>query len=203
MMTPRNGRGLDFDGQVVLITGGATGIGRAVAVAFATHGAQVAIGDINEQAVSETLSLVEGAGCNALLRRTDVSQESDVAALVSETVKRFGRLDCAFDNAGIVNKEKNRRRLAELDTAEEVAEARDRAPLEQMPRDHAPRATRVAPAPSWWRAARRRASHAPTAFQLQVLSTQLVAGFPLRHLGVGAVIALGSRAQRVRQTFTH
>ena len=67
--------------------------------------------------MSQTLSLVEGAGCNALFRRTDVSQESDVAALVFETVKRFGRLDCAFNNAGIVTKEESRRRLAELDTS--------------------------------------------------------------------------------------
>ena len=116
-MTSRNGRGFDFNGKVVLITGAATGIGRAVAVAFATYGAQVAIGDINEQAASETLSLVEGAGCKALFLRTDVSQEKDVAALVSATVERFGRLDCAFNNAGMVTKEENRRRLAELDTS--------------------------------------------------------------------------------------
>lgn len=114
-MTTSNGRGFDFDGKVVLITGAATGIGRAVAVAFAAHGAQVAIGDINEQAVRETLSLIEAAGSKALFVKTDVSQESDVAALVSETVKRFGRLDCAFNNAGIGVKVP--RPLAEIDAS--------------------------------------------------------------------------------------
>lgn len=114
-MTTSNGRGFDFDGKVVLITGAATGIGRAVAVAFAAHGAHVAIGDINEQAVRETLTLIEGAGSKAFFLRTDVSQESDVAALVSGTVKHFGRLDCAFNNAGIGVKVP--RPLAEIDAS--------------------------------------------------------------------------------------
>ena len=108
---------LDFDGKVVLITGAATGIGRAVAVAFARHGARLAIGDINEAAASETLDLVKRAGGEALFRRTDVSQEADVEGLVSQTVAQFGRLDCAFNNAGIAPKDANRKPFAEVDVA--------------------------------------------------------------------------------------
>jgi NAD(P)-dependent dehydrogenase (short-subunit alcohol dehydrogenase family) len=94
---------LDFNGKVVLITGAATGIGRAVAVGFASHGARVAIGDINEEAARETLDLAKRAGGDVLFVRTNVSVEADVEKLVAATVKRFGQLDCAFNNAGIVH----------------------------------------------------------------------------------------------------
>lgn len=87
---------LDFNGKVVLITGAATGIGRAVTVGFASRGAKVAIGDINEEAARETLDLVKRAGGDVLFVRTNVSDEADVEKLVAATVKRFGRLDCAF-----------------------------------------------------------------------------------------------------------
>ena len=92
---------LDFSGKAVLITGAATGIGRAVAVAFASRGAKVAIGDINEKAASETLDLLTRAGADVLFVRTDVSVEADVQHLVAATIERFGKLDCAFNNAGI------------------------------------------------------------------------------------------------------
>jgi NAD(P)-dependent dehydrogenase (short-subunit alcohol dehydrogenase family) len=94
---------LDFNGKVVLITGAATGIGRAVAVAFANRGAKLAVGDINEEAARETMDLVERAHNSVLFVRTNVSDEDDVEKLVAATVKRFGRLDCAFNNAGIVH----------------------------------------------------------------------------------------------------
>lgn len=108
---------LDFRGRVVLITGAATGIGRAVAVAFAAHGAKLSIGDVNEEAVRETLKLVKEAGGEAIFRRTDVSEEADVQKLVSETVGHFGRLDCAFNNAGIAPKDADRRPMAQVDTS--------------------------------------------------------------------------------------
>lgn len=92
---------LDFSGKVALVTGGSTGIGRAVALAFAQHGAKVAIGDLNEEAARETVQIIEEAGAEAIYVRTDVSLAADVEALVAETVRRFGRLDCAFNNAGI------------------------------------------------------------------------------------------------------
>src|SRR5580765_4750455 len=94
----------DFRGRVVLITGAATGIGRAVAVAFAEHGANLVIGDVNEDAAGETMSQVNRAGSDALFARTDVSDEADVKKLVSEAIRRFCRLDCAFNNAGIAAK---------------------------------------------------------------------------------------------------
>jgi NAD(P)-dependent dehydrogenase (short-subunit alcohol dehydrogenase family) len=92
---------LDFTGKSVLITGAATGIGRAVAVGFAERGATIAIGDVNEDAVGETLERVRGAGAEAFFRKSNVADEREVEALVAETVGRFGRLDCAFNNAGI------------------------------------------------------------------------------------------------------
>jgi NAD(P)-dependent dehydrogenase (short-subunit alcohol dehydrogenase family) len=116
-MTSLVSESLDFSGKVVLITGAATGIGRAVAVAFASAGAQLSIGDVNREAAQETLELVKRAGAGALFTRTDVSQEADVQKLVSDTIERFGRLDCAFNNAGIAPRDSDRRPVAELDTA--------------------------------------------------------------------------------------
>jgi NAD(P)-dependent dehydrogenase (short-subunit alcohol dehydrogenase family) len=105
---------LDFHDKTVLITGAATGIGRAVAVGFASRGARVAIGDINEEAARETLDLVRQAGGEGLFVRTNVAAEGDVERLVVATVERFGRLDCAFNNAGIAHTPQP---LAQLDAS--------------------------------------------------------------------------------------
>jgi NAD(P)-dependent dehydrogenase (short-subunit alcohol dehydrogenase family) len=105
-----------FHSKAVLITGAATGIGRAVAVAFAAHGARLSIGDVNEESARETLDLVKEAGGEAIFVRTDVSDEADVKELVAETVRHFGRLDYAFNNAGIAPKDSDRKPLAQLDT---------------------------------------------------------------------------------------
>ena len=102
-MASANGHLLDFNGKVVLITGAATGIGRAVAVGFASRGAKVAIGDINEAAATETLDLIKRSRGDVLFVQTIVAKEADVQKLVSATVERFGRLDCSFNNAGIVH----------------------------------------------------------------------------------------------------
>lgn len=91
----------DFEGKAVLITGGTSGIGRAAAVAFASRGASVAFTGRREQEGNETLRLVREAGGRALFLKGDVSLESDVSRWVAETVKAFGRLDIAFNNAGI------------------------------------------------------------------------------------------------------
>jgi NAD(P)-dependent dehydrogenase (short-subunit alcohol dehydrogenase family) len=99
-VTPANDL-LDFSAKVVLITGAATGIGRAVAIGFAERGARIAIGDVNDEAAAETLELVRRAGADAFVQRTNVADERDIEALVSETVRRFGGLDCAFNNAGV------------------------------------------------------------------------------------------------------
>ena len=107
----------DLRGRAVLITGAATGIGRAVAVAFAAHGAGVSIGDVNEQGARETLDLVKQAGGDAVFVPADVSDEADVAHLVDQTVRHFGRLDYAFNNAGIAPKDADRKPTAQLGTA--------------------------------------------------------------------------------------
>ncbi len=92
---------LDFTGKAVLITGGATGIGRATALAFGRQGASVAIGDVDDRA-GETARLVNDAGGRAFFRRCDVRKADQVAAFVDAAVSAFGRLDCAFNNAGIL-----------------------------------------------------------------------------------------------------
>jgi len=92
---------LDFTGQSVLITGASTGIGRAVALAFARQGGKIAIGDADPRA-QETVDLIVAQGGTAFYQPTDVRKGAEVAALVDATVARFGGLNCAFNNAGIL-----------------------------------------------------------------------------------------------------
>jgi NAD(P)-dependent dehydrogenase (short-subunit alcohol dehydrogenase family) len=91
---------LDFTGKVVLVTGGATGIGRATCLAFAEQGATVVIGDIDERS-AKTVQLIEKAGGTGLFVRTDVSLADDVARLVKTAVDTFDGLHVAFNNAGV------------------------------------------------------------------------------------------------------
>jgi NAD(P)-dependent dehydrogenase (short-subunit alcohol dehydrogenase family) len=91
----------EFDGKVVIVTGGSYGIGRAAAIGFAKKGAKVAIADLDVRRGEETLQRIKDAGGEAIFVKTDVSSESDVAALVKKTVQTYGKLDCAFNNAGI------------------------------------------------------------------------------------------------------
>jgi NAD(P)-dependent dehydrogenase (short-subunit alcohol dehydrogenase family) len=92
---------LDFSDQVVLITGGATGIGRATALAFARQGANVVVGDIDNRA-EETIDLVKEVGARGLFVPTDVTQAGETGALVRAAVEEFGGLHVAFNNAGIL-----------------------------------------------------------------------------------------------------
>ena len=89
-------------GKVVVITGGASGIGRATAVAFARKGAQVVIGDIDGRGAEETVELITSAGGAAISVRVDVTKSADVQQMIATTVDRFGGLDYAFNNAGFV-----------------------------------------------------------------------------------------------------
>jgi NAD(P)-dependent dehydrogenase (short-subunit alcohol dehydrogenase family) len=89
------------EGKVALVTGGGAGIGRATALAFAREGARVAVADINGQDAEETARLITSTGAEALFAATDVSRAAGVEALVATTVTTFGRLDCAFNNAGV------------------------------------------------------------------------------------------------------
>jgi NAD(P)-dependent dehydrogenase (short-subunit alcohol dehydrogenase family) len=90
-----------LDGKIALITGAGSGIGRATALAFAREGARVAVADVSEEWANESASLVNSAGGEAHAYVCDVAVERDVDALVTNAVQHFGRLDCAFNNAGI------------------------------------------------------------------------------------------------------
>jgi NAD(P)-dependent dehydrogenase (short-subunit alcohol dehydrogenase family) len=90
-----------FAEKVVLITGGTSGIGRATAVAFAEQGANVVIFGRREAEGAESVSLIQKAGGQGLFVRGDVSEESEIEALVAKSRERFGRLDFAFNNAGV------------------------------------------------------------------------------------------------------
>jgi NAD(P)-dependent dehydrogenase (short-subunit alcohol dehydrogenase family) len=87
--------------KVAIVTGGASGIGRATAVLFAKAGARVVIGDTSESAGEAVVREIGQLGGQALFRFVDVSRDEDCAALVRAAVDRFGRLDIAFNNAGI------------------------------------------------------------------------------------------------------
>jgi NAD(P)-dependent dehydrogenase (short-subunit alcohol dehydrogenase family) len=88
-------------GKVAIVTGGAAGIGRAAALAFAREGANVVVADLDAERGEKTAAEVENDGVEAIFVRTDVSNADDVGRLVDGTIARFGRLDFAFNNAGI------------------------------------------------------------------------------------------------------
>ena len=90
-----------LDGKVALITGGGNGIGRAAALAFAREGARVAVADHESGSAAATVALINAAGGQAISLGGDVTKAEDVAALVDRTAAAFGRLDCAFNNAGV------------------------------------------------------------------------------------------------------
>ena len=93
-----------FTGKVAFITGAASGIGRATAVAFATEGARVAILDRTEDALRQTADAIKDKNGEVLVIGCDVSVAEQVEAAVARTVETFGRLDIAFNNAGVENK---------------------------------------------------------------------------------------------------
>jgi len=93
----------EFKGKIALVTGGNSGIGKAAAIRFAQEGAKVVIAarrvDEGEQVAQE----IRDSGGNAIFLQTDVSQASQVEAMVNKTVETYGRLDCAFNNAGTLS----------------------------------------------------------------------------------------------------
>ncbi len=88
-------------GKIALVTGGGSGIGRAAALAFAREGAKVVISDIAVAGGEETVRMVQAAGGEATFVKADVSKPTAVEALVNKVMETYGRLDCAFNNAGI------------------------------------------------------------------------------------------------------
>ncbi len=90
-----------FKNKVVFITGGASGIGRAAALAFAREGASVVIADVMSDRAGETAHMIEARGARPLVLPCDVSSDRDVRTAIAKTFETFGRLDCAFNNAGI------------------------------------------------------------------------------------------------------
>jgi NAD(P)-dependent dehydrogenase (short-subunit alcohol dehydrogenase family) len=90
-----------LDGKSALITGGGGGIGRATALAFAREGARVAVADLIAEAARETVALVNAAGGQAISLPGDMSKDGDVRTMIEAAVATYGRLDCAFNNAGI------------------------------------------------------------------------------------------------------
>jgi len=93
-----------LDGKVAIITGAASGIGRATSVIFAREGAKLLLADVQEDGGNETVMMVKEAGGEATFMKVDVSKWADVEAMVAKAVGSYGRLDCAFNNAGIDGK---------------------------------------------------------------------------------------------------
>jgi NAD(P)-dependent dehydrogenase (short-subunit alcohol dehydrogenase family) len=108
----------DFTGQVALVTGAASGMGLATARGFAHSGASVTLADLGGQALEKAVEEIRAAGGKATGVACDVTDEADVAAMVERTVAEFGRLDAAFNNAGI--------QIPPSDIADQPAEEFDR-----------------------------------------------------------------------------
>ena len=106
---------MTFSGQVALVTGAAAGIGRATALAFAQQGLKVVLADIDEAGIRDGAETIRAAGGEAIAVRCDVTRDEQVKALIEQTLAQFGRLDYAFNNAGI---EIEQGRLAEGSEAE-------------------------------------------------------------------------------------
>lgn len=102
--------------KVVLVTGGSSGIGAATALAFAAQGARVVVAARRESEGGEVVRRIEERGGEAMFVRTDVSRGDEVAAMIAATLDRFGRLDCAVNNAGIAGP--RRTPLAEVDESQ-------------------------------------------------------------------------------------
>ncbi len=90
-----------LDGKVALVTGGASGIGRATALTFAREGAKLIVADMNEDGGQQTVHMITENGGDATFVQVDVSNATEVETMISKAVDTYGRLDCAHNNAGI------------------------------------------------------------------------------------------------------
>ena len=89
-----------LDGKVALVTGAASGIGRATALTFAREGAKLVVADMNEDGGQQTVHMMTENGSEAMFVQVDVTSASQIEAMISKTVETYGRLDCSFNNAG-------------------------------------------------------------------------------------------------------
>ena len=90
-----------LDGKVAVITGAASGMGRATAIRFAQEGAGIVVADLNSQGGELVVSEIAAAGGRAVFQRTDVTSEDDIKAMIGRAVKEYGRLDITYNNAGL------------------------------------------------------------------------------------------------------
>jgi NAD(P)-dependent dehydrogenase (short-subunit alcohol dehydrogenase family) len=111
----------DFAGKVALVTGAASGIGRASAMAFARRGAKVVVADVHVEGGEEAVAQIKKDGGEATFVRTDVSVMKEVEALVQQTMARYGRLDCAHNNAGVEGVRSRTASIAEQDWDRTIA----------------------------------------------------------------------------------
>lgn len=105
----------NYTAKVAFVTGAANGIGRATALAFAHEGANVVVADVSEQGNQETARMIEDLGGRVLAVKCDVTRTEDVKAALDKTIETFGRLDIAFNNAGV---EQKKAATAELEEEE-------------------------------------------------------------------------------------
>src|SRR5258708_3039484 len=94
---------ISFENRVALVTGAASGLGLATAEAFAESGASVVLADWNEASVRSAAADLAAKGHKTLAIRCDVSNDAEVESMVAKTVETFGRLDAAYNNAGVQN----------------------------------------------------------------------------------------------------
>jgi NAD(P)-dependent dehydrogenase (short-subunit alcohol dehydrogenase family) len=110
-----------LDGKVALITGAGSGIGQATSRIFAREGAKLVLADVVEEGGNRTLKIVQDLGAQALFVKCDVSKWSDVEAAVAKAVQAYGRLDCAFNNAGIEGEGSDTHKCSEENWARVIA----------------------------------------------------------------------------------
>lgn len=91
----------DFSGKVVFVSGAASGVGQATAIAFAQAGAWVAVTDNNDDDYLKTVHMIQSSGGEAIFFKCDIGSSDSISSMMSDIIKNMGRIDCAFNNAGI------------------------------------------------------------------------------------------------------